>query len=159
MYRALSAGGPYVQINTSLVTGTEFVDTTIPAGTETAWYEITARDAAGNESARSNAATAEVVTPANAWTMETGYPNPSKAGVTVRIPLVVPSSGKAAVMEITNNAGLRLRRIDLGVLPPGPTEVQWDGKSDAGRDVAPGPYTAWLISGSTRVSVRLVRVP
>ena len=49
--------------------------------------------------------------------------------------------------------------MDLGQLPPGPTLIQWDGRNDAGMNVAPGPYTAWLIAGSTRMSVKFVRIP
>jgi flagellar hook assembly protein FlgD len=63
------------------------------------------------------------------------------------------------VLEIVNSAGQRLLHRDLGSLAPGSTEVLWDGHTDGGRPVAPGVYTAWLISGSTRISVKLVRVP
>ena len=91
--------------------------------------------------------------------METGYPNPSNAGTTVYLRLMVPAPGGDAVLEIVNNAGQRVRRIDLGTRSPGATVEEWVGKNDAGREVAPGVYTVWLIAGSTRVSVRLVRVP
>lgn len=159
VYRALSAGGPFSALNGSLVTPTEYADDTLPAGTETVWYQIGARDDSGNESARSSTYRLSLVLQASAWAMETGYPNPSPAGMTVRIPLVVPGSGGDAMMEIVNDSGQRVRRLDLGTLSPGATEVPWDGRNDAGREVAPGVYTAWLTAGSTRVSARLVRVP
>lgn len=162
VYRAFAAGGPFTQVNVALLTGTEYTDSSIPAGTEQVWYQISAEDDSGNESARS--ATANVVLSSStvagtSWTLETGYPNPSPAGAAVRIPVVAPGFGGAATLEIVNDAGHRVHRRDLGTLAPGPTEITWDGRNDSGREVAPGVYTAWLISGSTRKSVRLVRVP
>jgi hypothetical protein len=159
VYRAFNAGGPFTNINGSTVTATEYLDDTVPAGTETVWYQITASDNSGNRSARSSTASVSLVVQVAAWALETGYPNPSTAGTTVRIPVVVPGSGGGAVMEIINDSGQRVRRLDLGTLSPGATEVPWDGRNDGNREVAPGVYTAWLIAGSTRVSVRLVRVP
>jgi hypothetical protein len=159
VYRALSAGGPFTAINGSTVTATEYLDDTVPSGAETVWYQVTARDNSGNESARSSATSLSLVTQVTAWVLETGYPNPSAAGTTVRIPVVAPSSGGDAVMEIVNDSGQRVRRLGLGTLSPGATEVPWDGRNDGGREVAPGVYTAWLIAGPTRVSARLVRLP
>ena len=159
IYRSLAAGGPFVALNGALLTGSEFVDTTIPAGTETAWYQVTASDDSGNESARSNVLSVSLVAEAGAWTIEPGYPNPSGAATTVNIPIGVPSGGGSGRLEIVNRIGQRVRTIDLGGAPPGPMLVQWDGRNDAKREVAPGLYTAWLIAGSTRVATRLVRVP
>jgi flagellar hook assembly protein FlgD len=63
------------------------------------------------------------------------------------------------VVEITNSAGQRVWRRDLGNVGAGPFTLDWDGRNDAGRDVAPGVYTAWLVTGDLRLSVKLVRVP
>jgi hypothetical protein len=159
VYRASSAAGPFARLNGSLVGGTQYLDATIAGGGQTVWYEVSAQDASGNEGAHSAAASATVGGAASGWTIETGYPNPSARGETVRIPVVVPDMGGSAVLEITTGARQRVRRMELGSLPPGPAILQWDGRNDAGRDVAPGTYTAWLIAGGTRVGVRLVRVP
>ncbi len=51
VYRSTSAAGTYTRVNTTLVTGTTYADTTAPAGT--AFYQVTAVDQAGNESVRS----------------------------------------------------------------------------------------------------------
>ena len=77
----------------------------------------------------------------------------------MRVPILVSGPGGAARLEIVNNVGQRVRRLDLGTLFPGSAMATWDGKNDAGREVAPGVYTAWLVAGSNRLSVRLVRVP
>ncbi len=159
IYRSLSGSGPLVLLNGALLTVPEYLDATIPAGTEMVRYQVTAKDNAGNESARSSTATLSLVARKTRWVMETGYPNPSRAGATVRIPLVVPDGGGNASLEIVNSAGQRVRRLELGTLASGATELRWDGRSDGGREAAPGAYTAWLITGTTRVSVRLVRVP
>lgn len=165
VYRSLSAGGPFVLQNTGLVTSTQYSDGTIPDGTEQVWYQLSAEDGSGNESARS-ATVAVTLSTSNGsvsakglWALETGYPNPSATGTTVHIPVTPPPTGGSAVLEIVNGAGQRLLHRDLGSLAPGSTEILWDGRTEAGRPVAPGVYTAWLISGSTRISVRLVRVP
>ena len=158
VYRRLSAGGLFTLLNGALVPGSQY-DDTVPSGTETVWYQVSAKDATGNESARSSTYALSLTTQTTAWTMETGYPNPSRAGATVRIPVIVPDVGGSARLEIVNDAGHRVRRMDLGTLAPGATVVQWDGRSDGDREVAPGAYTAWLITAAERVSVRLVRVP
>ncbi|MTD16945.1 choice-of-anchor D domain-containing protein [Nakamurella sp. YIM 132087] len=51
VYRASSATGTYTKVNTALVTGTSFSDTSAPVGTS--YYQITAVDNSGNESVRS----------------------------------------------------------------------------------------------------------
>ena len=159
VYRSLSAAGPYAALNGSPVTATSYVDGTIPAGTAAVWYQVTALDVSGNESARSNAIRVTLSAEAGTWTMEPAYPNPSGAGASVRIPLGVPAAGGSPRIEIVNSIGQRVRRIDPGALQPGTAEIQWDGRNDAGREVAPGAYTAWLVAGPTRIGIRLVRVP
>jgi flagellar hook assembly protein FlgD len=52
-----------------------------------------------------------------------------------------------------------IRRLDLSNLGPGYQTVVWDGQNQAGRPVAPGVYTAWLVGGDKRQNIKLVRVP
>jgi hypothetical protein len=59
VYRATVSGGPYVQINASLVTGVTYTDTTVQAG-ETYYYVTTAVNSAGVQSTYSNQASAAV---------------------------------------------------------------------------------------------------
>jgi hypothetical protein len=160
VYRALAASGPFTDVSGSLLASPTFLDATVPPGTAVVWYQVTARDNSGNESARSSIASLTLVaTATGTWSLDPGYPNPSPAGATVHIPLTAPAGAGEARIEIVNNIGQRVRRIDLGVLASGSSSISWDGRNDAGREVAPGAYTAWLIAGSTRTSVRLVRVP
>jgi chitodextrinase len=163
LYRALGASGPYSPLAGPLVGTTTHVDGSIPSGTATVRYQVSARDDSGNESARSSAVSvtleAGAVAEAGAWELTPGFPNPSGPGTAVRIPVTAPAAGGSARLEIVNTIGQRVRRIDPGVFPPGASEIQWDGRNDAGREVAPGAYTAWLIAGPTRIAIRVVRVP
>ena len=71
--------------------------------------------------------------------------------------MYLPSTG--GELQLTDDAGRLVRRLDLGSVAPGQRTITWDGLNDAGRPVVPGVYTAWLIAGASRASVRLVRVP
>lgn len=159
VYRALGEAEPFTALTGSPVQAATFMDSTLPAGTGSVRYQVTARDASGNESARSATASLTLAVGSTAWAVRPVAPNPSGPGRPVSFRLIVPRAGGEARLEILNNIGQRVRRIDLGTLASGTPVVEWDGRNDAGREVAPGAYTAWLIAGGTRVSVRLVRIP
>ncbi len=159
VYRALASGGPFTAITPSPVPGTSYTDTGVPTGAWAAWYQVAARDGSGNESARSATAAVALASGQGEWAVRAVFPNPSGPGRPVRFGLVVPPGGGVARLEIVNGAGQRVRRVDLGALPPGGSTVEWDGRNDAGREVAPGAYTAWLIAGRVQVPARLVRMP
>ncbi len=172
VYRATAAEGPYTKLNLDLVTAAEYQDDALPAGATAGvtplWYQVTATDLSGNESAHSTAVPSvapavRAVVPALAWAIEPAYPNPSREGETVSIPVDLVDE-TAARIDIVDAAGrLVWRNADLQNLAIGQysdhAEVKWDGKNSAGRAVAPGPYRAWLIAGDMRRSIRLVRVP
>jgi hypothetical protein len=164
VYRSFDAGGPWTAVTTGLTTATEFLDTSVPDNTEAAWYRVTASDLSGNESAPSAAQSVsfgtQTQTPASAWTLDPGYPNPSNTSTPVRVPFVVPPTGPgSAVLEIVDSGGHTVRRFDLHGLAPGIQNVLWDGTNQSGRLVGPGVYTAWLSGVDKRRSVKLVRVP
>jgi len=159
VYRSLGESGSFTAVAGSPVQAATFVDGTIPGGTSSVRYQVTARDASGNESARSATASLTLAVGSAAWAVRPVYPNPSGPGRSVSFRLVVPEAGGSARLEVLNNIGQRVRRIDLGALASGTPVIEWDGRNDAGREVAPGAYTVWLIAGGSRVSVRLVRVP
>jgi hypothetical protein len=62
VYRRGSAGGPYTKLNSSLVTGVTYTDSTVQAG-QTYYYVTTAVDSSNNESVYSNSATALIPSP------------------------------------------------------------------------------------------------
>lgn len=161
VYRAVSGSGPFTMISGgSLVSSSEYVDAS-PPDSAALWYQVSAVDATGNESARTAAyrlwmSGEEVV----AWAMQPAYPNPSSRSATVTLPLEVPVAGPfEGRLEIVNSAGERVRSIELSGLSPGVQAVAWNGLNDAGRATAPGVYRAWLLVGAKRESVKLVRTP
>jgi len=161
VYRATSATGPFAKLNATLVRGTEYLDAAVPTGVPTAWYRVSASDLSGNESAQSSATQIRLTGPRGAWRLPPVYPNPSMSAEPVCIPIDAPETGtEGATVDIVNSGGYRVRHIPLASsVSCNGTGVVWDGRNDAGRLVAPGVYRAWLIAGSSRVSVKLVRVP
>lgn len=159
VYRAVAQSGGPSRITSTLVSGTEYLDTQVP-NAEQIWYEISAVDESGNESAHSSTFAVSLTAAASVWALEVGYPNPSAVSAPVTIPVTVPQTGATgAVLDIVDSGGHRIRRIELGGLSSGAQSVTWDGRNDAARAVAPGVYRAWLIAGDTRQTIRLVRVP
>jgi fibronectin type 3 domain-containing protein len=59
IYRGTISGGPYVKVNSSLITTLAYTDTTVQSGT-TYFYVATAVDSSGNESVNSNEVSAPV---------------------------------------------------------------------------------------------------
>lgn len=161
VYRAFASTGPFTRVTTTLVTGAQWDDASLPDTTSAVWYQVTASDQTGNESARS--ATFQLsMTGAGitAWQISPAYPNPSTVREGVRFPVRVPPTGPFDVtIEIVNSAGQHVRTLTPGTLAAGVNEIAWDGRNDAGRETAPGAYRAWLRAGGVRQVVKLVRVP
>lgn len=159
VYRGTQAGGPFTALTATPLSTPEYMDADVPADVTMVWYQVTAVDVAGNESARSAAISIGLTVSTTAFTLESAYPNPSRASDPVQIPIVVPAGASgAAIVDVVDAGGRRVRRLEVS-LGPGRQEVEWDGKNDAGRVVAPGVYRAWLIAGGTRTSIRLLRAP
>ena len=62
VYRGAVSGGPYTKVNSSLISGTAYMDTTVQAG-QTYYYVSTAVDSNNDESTYSTQATAVVPSP------------------------------------------------------------------------------------------------
>lgn len=62
VYRSSQSGGPYTKLDSSLVTGTSFTDSTVQAGL-TYYYVTTAVDSSNTESTNSNEVSAVIPTP------------------------------------------------------------------------------------------------
>ena len=162
VYRRLSSSGSFTALNSPTSLNPSFVDSTVPEDALQVSYQVTATDQAGNESSRSSIVTVDMseAVAATPWTIEAAYPNPSRIGGPVSFPVEAPVAGAgAAELHIVNAGGQIIRRIVLNGLGGGPQTVTWDGLNQAGAQVSPGVYTAWLVSGDTRRSTKLVRVP
>jgi hypothetical protein len=161
--RSASETGPFLPLNTSLVSRTSYDDLSLPAGASRLWYSVAASDESQNRSAYSVPATVEIDDPGAAraeWKVETGYPNPSSLASTVMLPVVVPPSGsRGGTLVITDNGGRRVWQASLETLSPGRQLLSWDGRNEAGRLTAPGIYHVIVFAGGERASSRLVRVP
>lgn len=162
VYRATSASGPWTAINGSLVATNTYLDDPVPTGVTTLWYRVSASDGSGNEGARSAAVSVDLSSGsalAN-WAMTSGYPNPSRTSDPVNLPIVVPSGGSgAAELQIVDSGRRVVRSISLTGVSPGNQTIVWDGRNHAGRPVAPGVYTVWVVAGDRKASTKLVRVP
>jgi hypothetical protein len=163
VYRATAAGGPFTKITGSLVTATNYLDSSIPAGTTEVWYEVSASDVNGNESAMSAAFHLTLSTPSAPVVtsgLSPGYPNPSHAGQPVCVPFTLDGPASGAFVDIVNAGGFRVRRLDVSAAPRcADGSLRWDGRNDGGLEVAPGVYRAWLIEGDRRTGIKLVRQP
>jgi hypothetical protein len=62
VYRTTVSGGPYSKVNSSLISGTSFTDSTVQAG-QTYFYVTTAVDSNSNESTYSNEVSATIPSP------------------------------------------------------------------------------------------------
>jgi hypothetical protein len=162
VYRATREGGPFTKLNLDLLTTTEYLDHSPPADAASLWYQVTATNTSGDESAHSATVeavhTAQSTTATLEWQVAPAYPNPSHAGEEVRIPVELAATGSAR-LDIVDAAGHLVRRLDLNGRGLGQQEVTWDGRNDAGRPVTPGPYRVWLVAGDLRRGVRVLRVP
>src|SRR5262249_9692098 len=125
------------------------------------WYEVSAVYATGNESART--APFRVFLQGGdiaAWDLHVPYPNPSRVGSPVSLPLAVPAAGPYdAAIEIQDAAGQHVRNLTIANATPGSSTLVWDGRNDSGKPTVPGVYRAWLHARERRVLVRFVRTP
>ena len=157
VYRRLGAAGP-VRLTGSLLSSPQYVDATAPDDGTTLTYDVTAVDASANESAHSSGVNPTLAS-AN-WALLPAYPNPSMVTQAVTIPIVVGSNVSGDVtVEIRDAGGRLVRKLIVSNPLPGPAQVVWDGKNDAGRDTVPGVYRSCLVQGDPHASVRFVRRP
>ncbi|MEO5617677.1 MAG: fibronectin type III domain-containing protein, partial [Candidatus Eisenbacteria bacterium] len=144
VYRATVAGGPYTRLTGSLVTNPSYLDNTVPAGATEVWYQVSASDVSANEGARSAAfrltlSTTPAVAPVVA--LEPGYPNPSRSGQPVCMPLNLVGGGAGVAIDIVGPGGFRVRRLEVSSGPLcSDGSLLWDGRNEAGLEVAPGVY-------------------
>jgi hypothetical protein len=147
LYRTVDAASTE-RVNDALITETSYVDADVPSDAQTVSYELTAVDARGNESAQAAPSQVAITTLA-AWKLMTGYPNPSRLGQSVRLPVVIPTNGHGdAELQISIPAGTscavsicRIRR---------PARPSWCGTARTTRGGQPCP--ASIAPGSFRAT-------
>ena len=110
-----------------------------------AYYKLTARDFAGNESEPAEASVAvgvdETVLPAS-FALRSIVPNPVRHAATVRFD--VPASGGKAQVGIYDVRGRRVRQLVDGAAQPGERSVVWNGRDDRGHRLPAGLYVCRL---------------
>jgi flagellar basal-body rod modification protein FlgD len=67
----------------------------------------------------------------------------------------VELDGDATSLAVTISSadGTVLKNVQLGTHAKGTVEFDWDGKTDAGADAGPGPFTVTAIAGKDNVAV------
>ena len=88
-------------------------------------------------------------------TLEANYPNPFQASTEIVYNVAGPESVEIAIYDIM---GKHVRTILQKVHSPGTYSVSWDGRNDAGEDVATGVYILTLRAGTVRLSQSIMRI-
>ncbi|MBI5168066.1 MAG: hypothetical protein HZA61_01120 [Candidatus Eisenbacteria bacterium] len=163
VYRSSLSTGPWVRLNVQPVAAPEYVDDVLPPDVPKVWYQVSAVNSAGVESARSATAMAPVLANLSrdplTWKLRSAYPNPSRLGQPVHLPIDVPAVVGDARIEITDAAGQRVRVLALQPSVTGVIEVDWDGLNESRQPCAPGVYRAWLVAPGVRQSLAIARQP
>lgn len=163
VYRADLSTGPWERLNVQPVTAPEYVDDRLPVDVAKVWYQVSAVNSAGVESARSAVAMAPVLANLSrdpvAWKLRSVYPNPSHSFETVHLPIDVPTVTADAHVEIHDAADQRVRVLPVRSSVTGVVEVDWDGNNDRAQRCAPGVYRAWLIAPGVRQALAIARLP
>ncbi|MFH1502445.1 MAG: C25 family cysteine peptidase [Candidatus Eisenbacteria bacterium] len=81
------------------------------------------------------------------------YPNPFNPKT--RIAFALPTAGPARVL-IYNTSGRLVRTLVDGMVDAGPRTVEWDGRTDAGSEVASGVYYYSLEAAGRELGGRMV---
>jgi hypothetical protein len=61
-------------------------------------------------------------------------------------------------LRVYDVGGRRVRTLVDGVLAPDHYELEWDGRDDRGRAIAPGVYLYRLTAGDRSLAHRLVKL-
>ena len=86
--------------------------------------------------------------------LEQNQPNPFNPRTTIRF--AVPERSGAVSLDVYDAAGHRVRRLVQGRMAPGTHALTWDGRDDAGRQVASGIYTYRLETAEQSLTRRML---
>lgn len=91
--------------------------------------------------------------PVYTYTLQQNYPNPFNPQTEIRFVL---AQGGRAELSIYNILGQKVRTLVDGQLSPGVHSAVWDGRNDAGRQLASGVYIYQLVSGNYREIKKMI---
>jgi len=125
-----------------------------PPSFRPAWVNVYLADASGKRRASGPRLVTNVeekpltnVKPAN-YLLHQNFPNPFNAGTVIRFEIPAALAHVHAYLAIYNVRGELVRAVVNEKLPAGNYLARWEGKDDAGRDVASGIYLYRLQVGS-----------
>ncbi len=97
--------------------------------------------------------------PSPGATADFGRPqlSPNPAFGTVRVEFGLPIAARTRV-SVADVSGRSIRTLVVGTFAAGRHELSWDGRSDAGRKVAPGVYFVRVTAGGTTRVARVTRL-
>jgi hypothetical protein len=81
------------------------------------------------------------------------FPNPATRRATLRVMLPVDGRVAATIYDVS---GRQVRSLRDGVFTAGVHHLAWDGRDDAGREVAPGVYLARVLTPEGTKMARMV---
>lgn len=91
------------------------------------------------------------------------YPNPFNPSTTIRFDVPgrtsgggFPAASARVVINVYDMRGRPVKRLVDRFLPAGPAEISWDGRNDAGADVASGIYFLRLMTGGRHHTRKMV---
>jgi hypothetical protein len=146
--------------------GAPFVFMAVPAGQgfrmgidrdEDGFYDATEQDAGSDPADPLSRPTVSVAAAETKPVMRLlgAFPVPFTTDVTVSL---YATGTTAAVVDVFDLQGRRVFRVFEGSLPIGKTELDWDGRDDAGRSVAAGWYFVRSTMGDRTETMRILRV-
>ncbi|MFN8586249.1 MAG: FlgD immunoglobulin-like domain containing protein [Candidatus Eisenbacteria bacterium] len=163
VYRSSTGEAPWERMHVQPLTEPAYLDERLPVDVAKVFYQVVAVTGAGIESPRSATVMAPVVGALSrepvTWKLRSAYPNPSRSGATVHLPVDVPALTGDARIEIHDSAGQRIRALPVAASVTGVIEVDWDGLNEHRQPCAPGVYRAWLVAPGVRQSLALARLP
>ena len=98
-------------------------------------------------------AAAKAVPPA--FALKQNYPNPFNAATTIEFQLATPAAVELAIYDAL---GQKVRTLVAHPLAAGRYRSEWDGRDDAGRAVASGPYFYRLHAGAYSATKHLTLI-
>ena len=84
------------------------------------------------------------------FSLSQNRPNPFNAATSISFSL---PRAEQVELEVYNTAGQKVRTLLRGQVAGGPTSLTWDGRDEAGQEVAGGIYFYRLVSGEGRAPV------